>query len=389
MSSPDTDIGRALAVRRLRLTGFRNYAAAQVDLDSRPVVLTGSNGAGKTNLLEAVSMLTPGRGLRRAKTAELDRIDAGISQGPWAVAATVDTPAGPVDLGTGRDPAGDKRLVRIDGASERSQAALGDHFSVVWLTPQMDRLFQESAGERRRFLDRLIYGFDAAHAGRVGAYEKALRQRARLLKDGVGDDAWLGALEAQMIERGIAIAAARRDMADRLARACERQDGPFPGARIAVDGAVEDWLGEGSALAAEERFAEALRVNRSRDAEAGGARVGPHRSDLAVTHLAKGLPAAQCSTGEQKALLIAIVLAHARLQAAERGAGPVLLLDEVAAHLDETRRDALFDTVLRLGLQAWITGTDADTFGALGDRAQYFEVAAATVKASGTTGLSA
>ncbi|WP_420419027.1 DNA replication/repair protein RecF [Pacificispira sp.] len=385
MAMSETGPVRALAVRRLRLTAFRNYPSAALDLDPRPVVLTGQNGAGKTNLLEAVSLLTPGRGLRRAKTQELDRVspDGGGAGSAWAVAGTVDTATGPVDLGTGRDPEGDRRVVRIDGEAGRSQAALGEHLSVVWLTPQMDRLFQESSGERRRFLDRLIYGFDPAHAGRVTAYDKALRQRARLLKDGTGDDTWLGALEAQMIERGIAIAAARRDMADRLARACTRQDGPFPGAAIAVDGDVETWLAELPALEAEDRFAAALRDNRRRDAEAGGAAVGPHRSDLAVTHLAKGLPASQCSTGEQKALLIAIVLAHARLQGAERGAGPILLLDEVAAHLDEARRDALFGTVLGLGLQAWITGTDAGVFGALGGRAQYFEVAAATIRPAG------
>lgn len=343
-------------------------------------MLTGPNGAGKTNLLEAVSLLAPGKGLRRVRTREIDRVAPGRgSTGAWAVAATVETPTGPVDLGTGRDPEGERRLVRIDGHPAGSQAALGDHFSAVWLTPQMDRIFQESAGERRRFLDRLIYGFDPAHAGRITAYDKALRQRARLLKDGGADPSWLGALEAQMIERGIAIAAARRDMAGRLARACARGDGPFPGAVVAVEGDVEDWLADLPALEVEERFGAALRDSRARDAEAGGAAVGPHRADLAVTHAAKGLPAAQCSTGEQKALLIAIVLAHARLQAAERGAGPVLLLDEVAAHLDAERRDALFETVLELGLQAWITGTDSGVFGALGDRAQYFAVADAAV----------
>ena len=370
----------ALSVRRLRLNAFRNYAQASLDPDRRPVVLTGANGAGKTNLLEAVSLLTPGRGLRRAKTGEIDRIASDATPTPWAVAATIDTDTGPVEIGTGRDPDGERRVVRIDGNPEKSQAVLGEYFSVVWLTPQMDRLFQDSAGERRRFLDRLIYGFDPAHAGRLTGYDKALRQRARLLKDGSRDAAWLGALEAQMIERGIAIAAARRVMADRLARACAREDGPFPGAGIAVEGDVETWLGEGSALDTEDRFGAALQANRARDAETGGAAVGPHRADLAVTHLAKGLPAGQCSTGEQKALLIAIVLAHARLQAAERGAGPVLLLDEVAAHLDEARRDALFETVLGLGLQAWITGTDRATFGAFGDRAQYFEVEAAQVR---------
>lgn len=373
----------ALRIRRLRLSAFRNYQAVALNPDARPVVLTGPNGAGKTNLLEALSMLTPGRGLRRAKTGEMDRMDPTEGPAPtaaWAVAGTVETPFGPVELGTGRDPEGERRLVRIDGEAERSQAALGEHLSVVWLTPQMDRLFQESAGERRRFLDRLIYGFDPAHAGRVNAYDKALRQRARLLKDGVSDTAWLGALESQMVERGIAIAAARLSLTDRLARACARAEGPFPGADLAVQGDVEAWLAGTSALEAEERFAAALHQGRGRDAETGGAAIGPHRSDLAVTHRDKGLPAGQCSTGEQKALLIAIVLAHARLQGAERGAGPVLLLDEVAAHLDEARRDALFETILGLGLQAWITGTDQNVFGTFGDQAQYFAVEAAQVR---------
>ena len=373
----------ALRIRRLRLSAFRNYQAVAMDPDARPVVLTGPNGAGKTNLLEALSMLTPGRGLRRAKTGEMDRIDPAVTAAggsAWAVAGTVETPFGPVELGTGRDPEGERRLVRIDGEPERSQAALGEHLSVVWLTPQMDRLFQESAGERRRFLDRLIYGFDPAHAGRVNAYDKALRQRARLLKDGPADTAWLGALESQMVERGIAIAAARLSLTDRLARACARSEGPFPGADLSVQGDVEAWLAGSSALEAEERFAAALHQGRGRDAETGGAAIGPHRSDLAVTHREKGLPAGQCSTGEQKALLIAIVLAHARLQGAERGAGPVLLLDEVAAHLDEARRDALFVTILGLGLQAWITGTDQNVFGAFGDQAQYFAVEAAQVR---------
>lgn len=379
---PAFDTPAALAVRRLRLTAFRNYAAAGMDLDRRPVVLTGPNGAGKTNLLEAVSLLAPGRGLRRARTAELDR-KTGPESGTetaWGVAGTVDTPAGPVDLGTGRDPAGDRRLVRIDGTPAKGQSALGAHFSVVWLTPQMDRLFLDSAGERRRFLDRLVFGADPAHAGRVTAYDKALRQRARLLKEGGADPTWLGALEAQLTERGIAIAAARLDMAGRLARACARDDGPFPGAGIAVRGDVETWLAELPALEAEDRFAAALREGRGRDAETGGASVGPHRADLTVTHLAKGMAAAQCSTGEQKALLIAIVLAHARLGAAEAGAGPVLLLDEVAAHLDEERRVALFETVLTLGLQAWITGTDGAVFDWFGDRAQRYGVEAATVR---------
>lgn len=394
------------AVTRLRLTDFRNYAGAGLEPTGRPVVLTGPNGAGKTNLLEAVSLLAPGRGLRGAQVGEPDRREAsdgnaaggdaaagdaadggeavaGKPRRPWAIAARVTGPAGTVDLGTGRDPEGERRLVRVDGHPAKSQQALAAHVAVVWLTPQMDRLFLDGAGARRRFLDRLILGFDGAHAGRVSAYEQAMRQRARLLKDrgSAGADArWLEALETQMVERGVAIAAARRDMADRLDRACRRAEGPFPAARIALDGALDGWLADASALAAEERFQAALKRGRPRDAEMGGAGVGPHRSDLTVRHAAKDLPADQCSTGEQKALLIAIVLAHARLSGAERGTGPILLLDEVAAHLDAERRGALYDRLSDLGLQAWVTGTDRAIFEGLEGRADFFRVEAAAIR---------
>lgn len=352
-----------------------------MDLDARSVVLIGSNGAGKTNILEAVSLLTPGRGLRRAKNSDLDRIQDGRSAGPWSVAATVETATGPLDIGTGRADGTDRRIVKLDGDAKRGQNALGEFVSAVWLTPQMDRIFQESSSERRRFLDRLIYGFDPAHAGRLNAYDKALRQRARLLREGPADPAWLDALEAQMTERGVAISAARRVMTDRLNRACDQADGPFPGARLAMHGDLDLWLDDLSAAQVEDRFSEALNQSRSDDSKSGGAGFGPHRSDLAVTHLQKGLPAKQCSTGEQKALLTAIVLAHARLQTAERGTGPILLLDEVTAHLDQDRRHALFEQVLSIGLQAWITGTDQNVHTRLGQKAQFFEIDAANIKA--------
>nr|WP_246484611.1 DNA replication/repair protein RecF [Marivibrio halodurans] len=388
------------AVTRLRLTDFRNYTAAGLEPSGRPVVLTGPNGAGKTNLLEAVSLLAPGRGLRGVQVSEPDRrpaasaetrtasdVDGGGSEHgarkPWAIAARVAGPAGTVDIGTGRDPEAERRLVRVDGHPARNQQALAEHVAVVWLTPQMDRLFLDGGGARRRFLDRLILGFDPAHAGRVGAYEQAMRQRARLLKErgpGGADARWLDALEVQMVERGVAIAAARRDMADRLDRACRQAEGPFPAARVGLAGDLDDWLDGGSALAAEERFQERLRAARPRDAEAGGAGVGPHRSDLMVRHAAKGLPADQCSTGEQKALLIAIVLAHARLSGAETGTGPILLLDEVAAHLDGERRGALYRRLLDLGLQAWVTGTDRAIFEGLEGRADFFRVEAAAIR---------
>ena len=336
-------------------------------------MLTGANGAGKTNLLEAISLLAPGRGLRGARLDEMDRCDTPAGEG-WTVAASVATPGGMVEIGTGHRPETvNRRIVRIDGKPARSQTGLSDHVSAVWLTPAMDRLFAEGASGRRRFLDRLVFGFDAAHAGRVGAYEHTLRERARLLRDG-GDPVWLDALEGDMAERGVAIAAARRELTARLARLCEAPSGPFPGAGIAVTGEVEAWLDDGPALAAEDRLRAALRESRAQDAAAGGAAVGPHRSDLAVRHLGHGMPAALCSTGEQKALLIAIVLAGARLETAERGRVPLLLLDEAAAHLDANRREALFQEILALGAQAWFTGTDRPVFDSFAGRAQYVAV---------------
>jgi len=365
-----------LSVARLAATRFRCYESARLELDPRPVVLTGPNGAGKTNLLEAVSLLAPGRGLRRATLSEMDRQG---DAGGWGVAATIVTPDGAVEIGTGHEPEGERRVVRIDGAPARGQTALADHVSALWLTPDMDRLFREGAYGRRRFLDRLVYGFDPAHAGRVAAYEQAMRERGRLLRDGHGDAAWLSALEETMSARGVAIAAARLDMVQRLDRALAGARGPFPGVVLAVTGTVETWLGEGPALAAEDRLKDALQGSRAADAESGTTAIGPHRSDLEARHLAKDMPAVQCSTGEQKAMLIAIVLAEARLQAAERGVAPLLLLDEVAAHLDEDRRAALFDEVCGLAGQTWMSGTDDSLFAAFENRAQCYTVADATV----------
>jgi len=373
----------ALAIGRLTLTNFRCYAFQRIDSDGRSVVLTGPNGAGKTNVLEALSFLAPGRGLRRAKAEELTR--GGNGQASWGVAAKINTPEGEVEIGTGRDPEAqrsgrEKRLVRIDGQLARGQVELAEHMSAVWLTPQMDRLFLEGASARRRFLDRLIYGFDPAHAGRVGAWEKAARQRNKLLGDGNRDASRLGALEGTMAEKGVAVAAARLDMAARLDAACQRAEGPFPRAKVAISGTVEGWLAEGRpALEAEERLLGILAGSREEDARSGSASDGPNRTDMAVTHVAKDMPAGLCSTGEQKALLIAIVLADARLRAAERGAAPVLLLDEVAAHLDEERREALFHEIEVLGGQAWLTGTDEAAFVPLKGRAKFLRVEDAVV----------
>ncbi|WP_207485635.1 DNA replication/repair protein RecF [Arenibaculum pallidiluteum] len=366
-----------LAVTRLTLSQFRCYESARLHLDARPVVLTGPNGAGKTNLLEAVSFLAPGRGLRRARLSEVERLGAPAGQG-WAVAAQVTTPFGEVDIGTGRDAAAgersERRLVRIDGRPVRGQVALAEHVAVVWLTPQMDRLFSEGASGRRRFLDRLVFGFDPAHAGRLARYELALRERARLLREGSRDDAWLAGLEAEMAATGVAVAAARRELIERLQAAIDQAVGPFPQAEIAVSGTLEDGLGEEPALAVEEGLRRRLAERRRQDGEAGGAGVGPHRSDLLVRHRGKAMPAELCSTGEQKALLVSIVLANARLMTAERGSPPLLLLDEVAAHLDEARRLALFAELLDLGAQAWMTGTDRATFAELDGAATAFRV---------------
>ena len=369
----------AYFLRRLTLTDFRCYAHQRLDADERCVVLTGPNGAGKTNILEAISYLAPGRGMRRARFGDVVRRD---SDRGWAVAATVDgPPGGSVEIGTGTmspDPTAtaplERRQVRVDGETMRGPVALAESIAMAWITPQMDRLFQEDGASRRRFLDRLVYGVDPSHATRVSAYERAMRDRARLLKSGQRADEWVLALENTMAEYGVAIAAARRDAVAGLSSVLEAAIGPFPAALVDVDGVVEAMLDDMAALDAEQAFREALTASRGRDAETGGAAIGPHRSDLAVTHLDKGLPARQCSTGEQKALLISIVLADARVAALRTGAAPILLLDEIVAHLDEARRIALFDQVLGMGVQAWLTGTDKDVFAPLGARALFLDV---------------
>jgi DNA replication and repair protein RecF len=378
--------GRRVGVTRLVLTDFRNYRSARLDLEAAPVgspvVLTGPNGAGKTNLLEAVSFLSPGRGLRRARLGDIDRREAAGEPGNsgWAVAATVATCRGEIRIGTGREAeGGERRLIRIDGEPARSQASLGECLSVLWLTPQMDRLFVEGPGGRRRFLDRLVLGLDPAHATRVAGYEQAMRERARLLRDGPLDPAWLAALEEVMAQQGVAVAAGRRDAIERLDRVCAEANGAFPRARLKLIGTVEDWLGAMPALEAEERFKSTLAANRTPDAAVGGAVLGPHRSDLAVTYADKGVAAETASTGEQKALLIAIVLAQAALQRASRGEPPLLLLDEVAAHLDQPRRAALFEALAGLESQTWITGTDAALFAPLRHSARFLSVADGTL----------
>ena len=366
-----------LAVRRLTLADFRSYGHMRLETDSRPVILTGANGAGKTNLLEALSFLAPGRGMRRAALSDLARRDA--PSPAWAVAAVVDGPAGRVDIGTGRDAGAERRAIRVDGQPAKA-ATLAGLVSALWLTPAMDRLFIEGAGGRRRFLDRLVLGQDEGHAARSGAYEHAMRERSRLLRAGRADNAWLAALEDAMARHGIAVALARRGAVARLDGACrDGSVGAFPAAHLSLAGEVEEWLDSQSEAQAEDRLRGALSRVRARDAAAGGATIGPHRSDLVVRHGGKNLPAGQCSTGEQKAVLVSIVLAQARVRTRLSGLAPLLLLDEVVAHLDETRRLALFDELAGLNAQSWMTGTDESLFAGFGARAQFFRVADATV----------
>lgn len=361
----------------LKLSHFRCYEqAAMADLSRGLIVLSGRNGAGKTNILEAVSLLSPGRGLRGAKVMELQRQ---LSPEPWAVAGVLQTAYEEVRLGTGLDPASkqgaERRTVRINGKVERGQSAFAQYLSCVWLTPQMDRLFLDSGRERRLFLDRLVFSFDGGHAGRVTRYENALSQRSKLLREGRGDDVWLKGLERQMAETAVAIAAARLEFAQRLQIACESADhSHFPLARFRVKGTIEELLERSSAIEVEDAFQYQLAQSRARDAVTGGAATGPHKSDLQVVYAEKNMPADQCSTGEQKALLIGLVLAHARLIKAEHGMPPILLLDEVAAHLDEGRRSALYEVLIELGAQCWLTGTDDNLFDAVRSTAQFFRV---------------
>lgn len=365
-----------LWLRRLSVTAFRSYPQIAIDCRSEPVVLWGANGAGKTNLLEALSLFAPGRGLRGASLSEFAH-RTGCGAAGWSVAAEVVTGDGMRSLGTGvTTPAAEKerRVMRIDGAAARGQAAFAAILRIVWLTPQMDSLFRDSSSARRRFLDRLVASFDPEHVSRSYAYDHALRERARLLKAGGADSNWLAALEETMAGHGIAMVAARRDLVARLNQAAAAGVGPFPAAGLAMACEVEAWLAEAPALAVEDRLRASLAQSRGRDAESGGAAVGPHRADLLARHLDKDMPAALCSTGEQKALLIAIVLAHARLIALQEGQAPLLLLDEVAAHLDEDRREALFTELFALGGQFWMTGTERAAFASLADRAQFFEV---------------
>jgi DNA replication and repair protein RecF len=364
-------------VRRLTLTDFRNYASLRLEPDPEPIVLTGANGAGKTNLLEAVSYLVPGRGLRAASLDNVVRIGASS----WAVAARVEAGADSVEIGTGFALGDAGRSARIDREPSRSLAALGERVRALWLTPAMDGLFTGSPGDRRRFLDRLVLTLDSAHAARVADFERTMRQRNRLLEEDRPDRRWLGGIEAQMAALGVAIAAARCDAVHRLsALLAARAGGVFPDPGLSVDGALERDVLDHAAVDVEVRYARTLADGRSADSAAGRTLSGPHRSDLQVLHRGRDVPAALASTGEQKGLLIALVLGHARLVAdLAGGVAPLLLLDEIAAHLDDMRRAALFAEISALGAQAWMTGTDRALFADIADQAQPFEVSGGAV----------
>ena len=356
------DIGNVLA--SLSLSHFRSHQNARLALDGRPVAIFGRNGAGKTNLLEAVSLLSPGRGLRRASVDEIARLPEALG---WKVRAALNYRGDGHEIETWAE-AGARREVRIDGKAA-PQTALGRVARVVWLVPAMDRLWVEGAEGRRRFLDRMVLSFEPGHAEASLAYDKAMRERNRLLKDMVTDAAWYLALEAQMARSGAEISLNRRRALTRLITAQASAETAFPVADLTLTGPAADPVPE-----SESALAEALAKGRKLDLAAGRTLIGPHRTDMAAIYVAKGVAAEQCSTGEQKALLISLILANARALSTDLEVPPILLLDEVAAHLDADRRAALYEEICLLGAQAFMTGTGTELFEPLGARAQVFEV---------------
>jgi DNA replication and repair protein RecF len=363
------------AITRLTLTDFRNHASLRMEPKAALICLFGLNGAGKTNILEAISLLVPGRGLRAQPFNVLARLNG---LGPWAVAADVDLPNGEAKLGTSYDAnlGENARKVSVDGQLQKSSGALSAHLKMLWLTPALDRLFMGSGSERRRFFDRMVASFNEAHAGHVSTFEKLMRERNSLLQDHQPDRTWLSTLETQMAEQAIAISVARNEATNILARhfASGAAQGPFPWGVLQLHGDIEDLVAHKPAVQAEDEYAKILYDSRGLDRTQGRTLKGPHRTDFSVQHGPKSTPAELCSTGEQKALLIGLVLAQARAAKEILGASPVLLLDEVAAHLDGERRRGLFAALDELGTQAWMTGTDENLFEAAGNHATRFEV---------------
>ncbi len=368
------------SIERLTLHNFRNYESLRLEPRTRLVALAGPNGAGKTNILEAISLLVPGRGLRGSAFNLLARLGG---NGSWAVAADAETPQGDVQLGTGfeGDPLSDDseqsgRSAMIDGLLQKSSGRLGAHLRILWLTPAMDRLFAGPGGDRRRFFDRLVASFDESHGSRFNAFEKLMRERNFLLQDERADRTWLSSLEAQMAECAIAMASARNEVAGHLSRhfAGAENASPFPWGVFQLEGEIEELVATNPAVQAEEKYARILLESRGLDRAQGRTMKGPHRTDFSVMHGPKSTPAALCSTGEQKALLIGLILAQARAVKDHLGAAPLLLLDEVAAHLDEARRHGLYETLTRLGAQSFMTGTEAALFAGAGSEAQLYTV---------------
>ncbi len=356
------------------LTDFRNYPALTWHPGARISVLYGANGSGKTNLLEAVSLLVPGRGLRGARGGDLPRQGG---DGGWAVAGRFLTDEGEADIGTGAASAGERRAFRLDGAAPRSQAEIGRRIATVWLTPQMDRLFTESLGGRRRFLDRLVWALEPNHAREVAAHDTGVGNRNRLLAEGRKDRAWLAATEEVIARHAVAATAARMILVSRLNE--QGVANGFPPARMALDCPIAAKLASEPALAVEDWLRAELAGRRDRDAASGGTSLGAHRTDMVLTDLTTGTPAGMASTGQQKALLIGVILAHARLIALVRGFAPILLLDEPAVHLDADRRSALWSVLVALPAQTIVTGTDAETFLPLADVAEAFAVGGGTL----------
>ena len=356
----------SLRLDRLTLTDVRSYAALTWRPEGRLSVIVGPNGAGKTNLLEAVSLLVPGRGLRNARLPDILRRGAER----WGAAAQLTTPSGPLDLGTSTPPGGpaERRIFLLDGSPPRSQAEIAARLALAWLTPQMHRLFQESASGRRRFLDRLVWALEPGHARTIAAYDHAMASRNRLLAEGQADPAWFAALEDAMARHAVAASVARRALVARLNAVAAPAD--FPAARMGLRDTLADRLADGPALAAEEWLRAALAESRARDRAAGGAAFGAHRADMELELAETGVPAALASTGEQHALLVSVILAHAALIAEARGFAPILLLDEPAVHLDGMRREALFAALANLPAQVLMTGPDAAAFAPLSGMAE-------------------
>jgi len=364
----------------IKLGNYRNYKDLSLKLGASPVVLTGANGSGKTNILEAISLLSPGKGFRKIKLNDADMIQGGKTVLPWSISAVVNKGFEEFQIGTGRELVTDsKRIVKIDGDIVKNQAELTSIFSVMWLTPQMDGLFIGSSSDRRKFLDRLVYNFDPEHASRIYSYEYTMRERAKIIQQPSYDPSWVSVLEEKMAQRAVSIAAARIDTVEHIQAVINEFKTAFPKADIDVQGGVERIMLENSALQAEEILKKQLYESRAMDSRTGRTSVGTHRSDFIAFHNEKCMPAASCSTGEQKALLLSIILAEARAKALWKGSVPVLLLDEVVAHLDEKRRASLFEEIFSMQAQVWMTGTDEELFKEIRDKAQFFDVSDGTV----------